>query len=269
MSAFKACLKKDMLEMLRTKKLWIFLGLSVAMMAFAAVMFLFMDAVVADGSSAGLTQEELDSLLAIFEANYLNSIMFFSSSMNTYFVLVVIILIAKIIPNEIKNKQWINPISAGIKPQQIIASKIIVTVGTVFVTALIGCVLHLIFTVCCCAPEGVTIGTLIYSYVMLLVYILFFAVCAISLSAICKRTWLTILILLGSLILLPDMLSAVVLEGGYTLGVYTPFLFGSESMVPMYATFTPTVWVVSVLLTVGISAGLIVWAILSNKIKSE
>ena len=145
MNQFVACLKKDFLEAIRTKRLWYIIGISIGMVVLLAMSMVIINMANLE-SLTGQGDTALDEMLSIFNNSYLSSMAMFGSFMGTYFLLVSVILFGMIIPKEIKNKQWVNPISAGIKPQYLIASKLIISVASVLFALIIGCLLHLIFT---------------------------------------------------------------------------------------------------------------------------
>lgn len=267
MNQFVACLKKDFLEAIRTKRLWYIIGISIGMVVLLAMSMVIINMANLE-SLTGQGDAALDEMLSIFNNSYLSSMAMFGSFMGTYFLLVSVILFGMIIPKEIKNKQWVNPISAGIKPQYLIASKLIISVASVLFALIIGCLLHLIFTLSYCNPDGSSVGVLFYGYAMNIIYILFLIICTVSISAIAKRTWVPWVIVIACMIFLPDVLNSITV-GGYGLSAYTPFLFGSEAMVPQMGAFSSTVWVIASLVTVAITVGLVVWAILSNKLSNK
>ena len=267
---FKACLKKEYLETVRGKKFYSLLALSVGMALFAMLYVLVMQllkGVVDTNSEAG------SQMSIMFEKSYMVGITFFQAFMQSYFFIVLVIVFANSISKQIKNKQWILPINAGMKPRNLILSKIVVSCVSVLICYLAGALLNFIFVISYCEPMGATISDLLVSYLCGLVFIEFVVVVTISLNAISKKMWVPIVAVFAGFILINAILGNVILrvvDGvSITISDFTPFLFQSVAMAGGLMPYPWYAWLSATITMVAIALGLIVWAMFSNKVKPD
>lgn len=265
---FKACVKKEYLETVRGKKFYSLLVLSIGMALFAMIYVVVMQLIkgVVD------TSTEAGSEMAImFERSYAIGIGFFQAFMQSYFFLVLVILFASAISKQIKNKQWILPINAGMKPRNLILAKILVSCLSVLVCYLAGVILNFIFVISYCEPMGMTISNLLFSYLCGLIFIEFILVVTISLNAISKKMWVPIVTVFAGFILINAILGNIILKVidgvSLTISDFTPFLFQSVAMAGGVTTYPWYAWVSAIVVMMVIVLGLMVWAMFSNKVK--
>lgn len=264
MKKFNAVLKKEYFETIRTKSFYILLGvgilLSLLSIAYVIIMNLIIDY---------LPQDSLGDLALFFKSNYAMSLNFFMSFMSTYFMITIIFMFAGSISKQIKNRQWLLPINAGISSSYLIAGKIVMSFLRVFFIFFVSALLHFLLTIILFSPDGMTIGNLMLAYASYLIYATFILIIVITLNAITKKMWVPSVIAITSTILLPNLLSAFNIFNN-AFSTYTPFAFINIAMQPLEAYhYDFWQWFFAVGTTVLISALLIFWAIFSKKIKPE
>jgi len=276
MNQFTACMKKDFLETTRTYKFWVMMLCAVGMAVLTLLLLVVMDIVgISDiGNIAG------EDVAILFEKSYFNSISFFSAFITSYFLLIMIIIYSNSISKEITTKKWLTPVSAGIKPRNMILSKISTTFYSVMVALIIGCLVHFVITILYCSPspDGFTgtvyqISDLLYCYAMILVFTAFMCLLTIILNAIIKNGWIVATITIVFLILVPEILSSIMI-GDATLISYSPFLFMYQALPESFSVgmtmpaVTTAQWITSSLVSVGIVLALLIGAIFSNKVRA-
>lgn len=266
----KACLKKDFIELFKTKKWYGLLaagiGSAILSLLIIVIFKVLQNSGVDVSSFVGVNDPELASL---FNITYASSFMYFSIYISTYFAIIMIVMYGGIFSKEIKDKKWIMPLSCGIKAEKLVLSKIIVNLIGLIILLTAGCLINLITTVLLCESGGLAIGSLLLLYLMLIVFIVFMYLLAICLNAITKNTKTSIIISIVCLILLPEVLSMFQISNIAFIN-FTPFLFNQivlmAGAVPLNA-ISAVEYLVASLVTVGISALLIVLSISFNKIK--
>ncbi len=264
-NVFAACLKKEYIELRRTKTFYSILGLALGVAVLSIIyvlsMTFFKEYISVDG---------LDEIALFFEKNYRSSTGYFMAFMITYFFLVIVIVYSNSISKQINNKLWLLPINSGILPGYMIGAKIIVASAGVCVCYMLSCALHFVLTILLTDSGGLAASFMIFSYLSYLVYLLFTVVMTISLNAITKKRWVPILTMLVLSILFSQLLSAIVIAGT-NLVYYTPLAFYSLATQFMTGTVTLTwlQWVSASLTTVFLAGGFLIWAFNSNKIKAQ
>lgn len=271
MRAYKACVKKELLEQWRTGKFFIFTGIGIAMAVLAFATLGMMEAIKAFGIDMG-------GMASMFSPTFANGTMMFMSFMQAYFYIPVLIMIMAVVSKELKAKKWTLPISCGISPSAMIAAKFTVVVGSVLLASIISILFHFGLTMLLSnffmTPQvswATDIANMLRSYGYFLFFTLFITIVTISINAITKKGWPALAITIPMIILLPTIFS-VIMVGGQDLASYTPFFFLNQISDATFLmggpTFTQTTaqWVSSYFSTIIISGLLIFWAIKSTRI---
>jgi len=276
MKQFTACMKKDWLETTRTYKFWVMMLCAVGMAFLTLLLLVIMD-IAGIGEISEIAGEDIAIL---FRNSYFNSVSFFASFITTYFMLIMVILFCSSISKEITSKKWLTPVSAGIKPRNLILSKILTTFYSIMGALIVGCLVHLLVTVLYCSPQPedftgtvYQIQDLLYCYAMLLVFTAFMCLLTVILNAIIKKGWIVATIIIVFLVLFPEVLGSIMV-GDATLVSYSPFLFMYQGLPESFSTgitipaVTTTQWIVSSGVTAVIIGALLIGAIFSNKVKA-
>lgn len=264
----KGCLKKEWLELVRTKKLLIYLAVAVGIVLMTIFLFFAMKMV---DSIAGET-EQLGGLLSMFDMTYSNSIFYYLSMMGTYFIIMVIIMTMRVVSKELEDKKWTLPICSGVKPSHMIASKLIVHTAVVIGTFIAASLLHLVLTVVFFSAD-ISVGSMLFYYAMLLVFVVFMTVFTISLNAIIKKGWATCLISILTILFVSSIFGMIPI-GDSTLSAFSPFLFFdlSQTANPMISQGIITYWyeyLCASISTVVVMALLVIFAIRSGKVAAQ
>jgi len=266
---FKACLKKEFLEAKRGKKFISIFGMSVMFSLFAILYVVIMK------FASSMIQVDNSEMQVLFNNTYGASMGFYGAFMTTYFFIVLLFMFSNSISKELNSKQWILPINAGIKPKNLIASKIISGVITVAISFIASALIHLVLTILLCESDGKTIESMLLSYLSIFIFLEFITIVTISLNAISKKRWVPMVVILGFFLLVSSVLQNIVLEtieqmGKITLNDYTPFFFQNYPLNFVYSVSYPLkVWLSASLTTMGISIAFVVWALVSFKVKPE
>ncbi len=262
---FSACLKKEFIEAKRTKNFFMTLGIAAAL-SLMGLFTVLMLAFLKDYISA----DQLGEFAVFFQSNYATSFMYFASFMATYFIIVIIIFFCGAISQEINKKQWILPINSGIKPSYLIGAKILSTTLIVVISYIFAALINFVFTILLFDSGGFDVLYLIKNSCFLLIFITFLTIMLVSLNAISKKRWIPVVITLITLIVLTKLLNEIKI-GGYTLVSFTPLNFYQIVMASFdeIQQFNMTQWLSMSISTVLISAGFIIWAVSSTKIKAE
>ncbi len=269
MKEFKACLKKDLLEQLRFKNLFIYLALSIGIAILSVVTVVILNTIMAnmDFGEAGNILEGLEQL---FTNSYSTSLYYFMSYMVTYFAIIVICMSRNLIGKEIANKKWVAPMCSGIKSEKLILSKIIVTTLSVIVACICGFAIHFVGTILLFEADAVTtIWGLLAAYGCFTLFAIFTVAVTICINAIFKKSWVSPLIMIVMLILGTTVMQSVKL-GSKTLIMYTPYAFYDCCYTATsLSNMGGLEWLISSLSYVVILALLLFLAVKSNKIKAE
>lgn len=259
MTQFGACLKKDMTESFRTKRFWFMLGVALGMVVLSALVVIVLN-IVCD-----FLEEKAPLELIYILNNSCPVIDFYMAFMSTYFVFIAIFMFCNIIPKEIRNKKWINPVSAGLNPRYMFLSKLLMTLITTVATAFVACVAHFVFTLIYANPADFEIGNLIAQYCYLLIYIVFVMTATVCLGTISRHGLISGAAVIGCILLFTTILQYIPISAGGTFIDYTPFLFWKECSTYTVQSLAQYLWAAGS--TIAICVGLVVWALLSTKIK--
>ena len=250
MKQLSACLRKEWLELVRTKKILFYVIFPVA-----ALLFVLFTVVAMDWAMQQL-DAEVSGLMGTFKS--LEGMMtYYVSMLLTYYVIITMILQSGSTAKEIKRRQWLLPANAGIRRRNIVLAKIVVLGLVTVIPAFLG--LYLSIFVGWAAfgnPTNLGFGDVAATTLGALLTLIIVTVATTSLSAITERTGATAAIvicgyLVGDMILSPFM--AV---------FYTPFAFEQIALsVGSAAEVTVAQWISAGLTTLLLLGGLIYWAL--------
>lgn len=259
---FNACLKKDFKSLMREKKGWGILGISLFCVLMSILSVLMLSMLNKSGAAA-----ELGELSALFDKTYMSSTTLFMSLVGTYGVIFFIVFTCTMITKELKNRQWILPINAGIKPTELFLSKIVSSIVWITLGLVVAFVIHLVFTVSACSAAGVGIGKILLSYLFMWLYIVMLISIVHSVNFMAKKTWPGVVVALCLVMLLPDIFYAIKI-GSTNLEAWTPLVWYSDCIGSL--TFNYSIWQVltQALIFVGITVGLPLIALSCNKVKA-
>ena len=285
MQEFLVVFKKELREIVRTKKLYIFLSISLGLVAFA---FLMLGLLQLLGNMAGL---ELGSELAqVFKLTYANAASVFTSFFCSYFVIVVVIMLRNYMSKEVKEKKWLLPLQSGIKPQYLVIARLLAITLTILLCIVAACALHFVLCLILCKPNEIFVGmdpetgnflfdaltksecikNTLYSYGMLIVYLLFITMLTLGLNAVIKKPSAVVGIMLLLVIVLETVLSSITITAGAfsaTLADFTPFLFSSQAAAKTAVHWS--CWLTSSLITAGLIALMVFLSLMLVKVKGE
>ncbi len=265
----KACIKKDFIEIFKTKKWFALFFASIGCALLSALIIVIFKVLQSSGVDVSSFTGGDAELASLFAMTYSTSFMYFAIYLTTYFTIVMIVFYGGIFSKEIKEKKWIMPLSCGIKAENLVLSKVIVNFVGLFVTLLTGCLLNFIFSLTLCTSGGLSVGTLLLYYLMVITFVLFMYVLAICLNAITKNNKIAIVVSIVALILLPEILSMISIAN-VSLVNYTPYLFLNLVMSAGAVglnTISAIEYIAASVTTIGIISLLVVLALSFNKIK--
>lgn len=261
---FKACFKKEFLEEIRTKKFLRYSLFACGMVVLALFVFAMMSLV--SKIDIEESNEMMGALKDLFELTYANYTMYFCTFMISYFTLIYIIMIMNSISKEISQNKWILPISAGILPENMIFAKLIVKTLSLVCAEILAMILHfttlLIFFK---STGGYGVPNVLLAYLGLILFTVFMSVLTLSINAISKKGWVSALVSISLLIVGTTILENIVISGKQLI-TFTPFMFYEMAYNPSL-TLNAMQWLISIFTYLIVIAGLVVWAIFSNKIK--
>ena len=264
---FKNCIKKEILEELRTKR-FIRITLLAISMVFLTAMIIGIMALVSklDITMAGQDSDVISTIMQMFQPTYATYAMYFGAFMMTYFTIICIVMNMSAISKEITQNKWIVPISAGILPETMTSAKLIVRSISVIISEIIAMILHFVMALILfdsTAEFGV--GNLMLSYLAITVSTVFMVVVTISINAISKKGWLSAMLPIVFLIVGTTTLESI-LVGSTPMIAYTPFMF-YELALNTSLVLKPVHWLSATISLLAIVAGLVSWAILSSRVK--
>ncbi len=283
MSEFFAVFKKEIKEIVRTKKLWLYGGLALAIVVFV---FLIMGLMQALLSTPGLEIDE--AIKQTFSLTYGSVTNMFCSFLAGYFVIAIIIFLRNYMSKEVKEKKWILPLESGIKPQNLILARLLAITLTIMSCVLLSILLHFVLCLIFCKPnnlidfdaegniivtqisKGESIATTLYNYAMIFVYILFFTIVILGINSATKKPALTVIIGLLLILVVDTILSSVSIKVGgvlTSLQSYTPFAFEAQALAK--SSLHWSCWLSASLTTVGIIIAMVFLSLSSMKIKGE
>ena len=266
----KACLKKDFIELLKTKKWYALLAASIGSAFLSLLVIVFFKVLQNSGVDvSSFIGIEDPSVASLFSITYSSSFMYFAIYICTYFAIIMIVLYGGIFSKEIKDKKWVMPLSCGIRAENLVLSKIIVNLIGLVVLLLAGCLINFVTTILLCESGGLAIGSLLLLYLMMIVFMVFMYLLTICLNAITKSTKISVIVSIVCLILLPEVLSMFKVAN-ITFINFTPFLFNQIVLmggaVPLNA-YSALEYIIASAVTCGVSVLLVILSISFNKIK--
>lgn len=258
---FKACLKKDYLDQKRTNKFLMNVLVAVGMAAFT---FLTMAIMKVTASQYGEMPAEFSNM---FSLTYSSSLTLYMSFMVVYFSLVYIFRIKGTISKERKDKKWILPISAGIPPQKMIASKIVINIASILLAVVVASAFHFVGTIIF-FKANLEAWKLLVAYIFFAIFTAFIVVLTVCVDAISNKPLVSTLVPILLIMVGGNILSPIKI-GNSNLLNYSPFLFSISDSVTNMGAFSFGEWFSAGLSTVIISAVLIFFALKSDTIKAE
>ena len=266
---FKACLKKEFLEEVRTKRFLRYILIACGMV-FLSVFIMGIMAVVAkfDIPFEAEDQEIMSSLMTMFDPTYQNFAMYFGTFIMTYFTIIYIIMLMGVVSKDISQNKWILPISAGIMPETMISAKLIVKTLSIVIAEVLAIIIHFVCAISMFeSTEIFGIGHLFVVYGGIVLFTIFMAVFTMAINAISKKPWVSAVTAICTLIIGTIILESIVV-GGTPIIAFTPFLFYELSINPIIE-LKAVHYIVSLSLWVLFVVGLSFGAIFSTKIKPK
>ena len=273
---FNKLLVRDFKSLTRQKRgLTIFflqIGIAVVTIVYLVLLYFLMKYVKVEVGE-GDVMEQISSMSML---SFPMSATFFGAFFMTYGLIITVILIGTLISSEIKNKQWVLPINAGHNSKSLFLSKLITSECWVTGSALVGIIIHFLFTIIFCDPLGGKVWQLLTFYLFMVLSLIMFVAIIISLNFITKKSWVGIVIFLVSVMLLPAVFAEIPI-GNYSLLDYLPlsfYSFVSDGAMKLFALknfgslYTPLQWVTNFAVYFLILIGFPLWAIASSKIKA-
>lgn len=264
---FRACIKKEVLEELRTKRFLRLTLLSIAMVMLTAIIIGVMSLISnLEITMAGQDPDMITTIMQMFEPTYYTFSMYFGAFMMTYFTIICIIMLMTTISKEISQNKWILPISAGILPKTIISAKLLVKSISILLAEIIAMIIHFIVAMILFeATATFGIGNLLLSYVGILVFSVFMSVLTMCINAISKKGWISAIIPIVLLILGTTTMESILVDGTPIIA-YTPFMFYELAINPSLS-LNATHWIVSSIGLIVVLSMMVVWAIFSTRVK--
>ena len=264
---FKNCIKKELLEELRTKRFLRITLLAISMVILTALIIGIMALVSKlEITMAGQDSDTITAIMQMFEPTYATYSMYFGAFMMTYFTIICIVLNMSAISKEITQNKWVVPISAGILPETMISAKLIVRAISVIVSEFVAMIIHFLFAIILFdSTPAFGIDNLLLSYLAILIFTAFMVVATISINAISKKGWLSAMLPIVFLIVGTTTLESI-LVGSTPMIAFTPFMF-YELAINTSLTLNAVHWISASVSLVVVSAGLVTWAILSSRVK--
>ena len=268
---FSKILAKDFKSLLRQKRGITIAILPVIVSLFAIIYTILMYVVK---KYVNINEPALDEI-GFGKLSYMPSTLMFSAFMASYGIIVIMILAGSLISSEIKNKQWILPLNAGHSSKKLFLSKLISSECWIAGSVVVGMLVHFLFTVIFCKPEGAFVWQILATYFFIMLNILLYVDIVICFNFITKKAWIGIVISLVCLIILPEVLFEIPI-GTSNLCKYTPFsltllcnnglLFTTTNFTSI---FTTAQWISTVISYVAVFVLLPVWAVSVSKLKPK
>lgn len=220
MSPILCCLKKDIFEIVRNKRIMIFNGLLIAISAMVLLTtILFPDLIgmlaekAPDVMSDGTQIEQL--MEKLFPQSLKENMGVWAADVGIFFTVIIALVCGYIIPIEIKDGKWILIVGAGYQREVLIGSKVVaygmaVAVPTVLVYNLYYNVAGLFLT------SNYPITTAIINSIILAFAMFSIAGLTILLSVIYKNPLLGVVTVITTVIAAPDILTM------FSFGKYFP-----------------------------------------------
>ena len=200
------CIKKEFMQGFRKGKFWILLAIAGGFIVLNLITFYAMDALL---RMEGLEEMAgMEQMAAMFAKTFRNGVMYYVQYLNTYYLLVVIFLFMGCCSKEIKSRQWLLPVSSGIKSSNIVLAKYIAIGLTAVLTALIGFAANALICLLLFGNDGagaLSGGELLPVMLSVGVQVLFYTVLTIALSAITRSAWAAALVPIGFLMLITGL----------------------------------------------------------------
>lgn len=211
MTPMICCIKKDLLEFIRTKRTLLFNGLLIATTAmvfgatlcFPSLIDLLVEKapdMVADGSQ--LQQV----MLRLFPQTTKENMGIWASDIIIFFTVAISLVCCNLLPNEIRSGKWIIAMEAGYTPYQMLFSKMLVYGGCSAFPAFIGYNLYYMLSGIFISNNYAPITSFCNS-IMIAIAIFFITTLSITLSMIYKNHIMAVITIMVTVLAAPDILT--------------------------------------------------------------
>lgn len=211
MSQLICCLKKDIIEIIRNKRIAMFnfllFGISamvlITTLAFPDLISILVEKapdVMSDGTQIEVLMQKL------FPQSLKENMGIWSADVGIFFTIIIALVCCNIIPTEIKRGKWILIIKAGYCRQVLIASKILIygiaTAFPVFIMYNLYYGIAGLFLINNYSLNSVVVNSLVLSFAMFSISGL-----SISFSLICKNQLMASITIITTILAAPDILT--------------------------------------------------------------
>lgn len=203
------CIKKDLLEIRRNKKL-ILCSISLIVIAIFVQIIGRYNSVLTSilVEKGGILVSDPQSIIQLFQklfpSDLRNSLAIYASDIGIFYFLIEMFICVDLLPNEIREHRWIFPISAGYKKSNLLLSKVIVYSLQLSIPVFIVFNTYSIIGSFWMATNISPSFTLLLSSVMAIVCCLVSAF-TIMLSVIFKNKITTLITMISTVIISPDI----------------------------------------------------------------
>lgn len=210
MRGLHACLKKEWLECIRGKRIFVYFGVAIGMFLLSVGMIYLLEFISAsfdENTVTNLYKVSLSGLTSMYNNNMLQ-----------IFSFVLIFTLMGCVSREIKAKKWVLPICSGLKPSDMIMSKFIVQTLFAITAAISGYILTVSFGALFMDID-MTFSVVILKGGAMVVFTIFIIVLTIGLSALTKNSAISAIIPIFVLMFLPLIFEVA------KISEYTPIMF--------------------------------------------
>lgn len=210
MNRLGMCIRKEYIETKRRYKLYAFFGVPILLGFMVLASLILLPSLIetlpsemftTSGGSEGVA-ELMQSMLP---NNVSGSIAMYAADMGMFYIITVIAITSGVVTKEIKKKQWILPMCAGIKPKNMLLAKYIVYGCLSMLATFLGYTVYYIVSLCFFAKDMSVIQFLICGGIFSLA-VLWISVLSIALSVISKKQWIAASSMIATALLTPDIL---------------------------------------------------------------
>lgn len=148
---FLTILKKDIREVVRTKRLFLYTMIATAMLVFTWILLGVMQIFIkyVKMPSQGMN----NAMQSMFALDIGNIIGWFTNMMAMYFMVAIVIFIRNIVSKEIAENKWTLPLQSGIKPWKLLVSKFLVYLGAVLFAIVVTMLVHIVIAIIVGTPQ--------------------------------------------------------------------------------------------------------------------
>lgn len=261
MNQLGMCILKEYTEAKRRFRLLIFLGVPLLLAVLVLTSNLALPGLIkslpaelfTNGSSEGMVQL-LENMLP---DNVSDSMGMYAADIGLFYVITVIALTSGLVTGELKRKQWILPVCADIKPQNMLLAKYIVygcmSAGATFLGYTFYYLFALRFFV-----HNMNIFQFLICGLVLSLAVLWVSILSIAISVTSKKQWIAAATMIGLTLLTPDILYLLKLGRFFPTFMFTYVYHSGEVS-------DTTSLVISALVAIIMMAGMIIWSLKKTK----